>query len=419
MTHLEAVIVGAGHAGLAASQQLAAAGIDHVVLERDRIGETWRSQRWDAFTLNTPSWVNRMPGDSDADVPQPRDAFQSAAGFVGRLETYASRWGLPVREGVPVVSVAPVDDGGLVVTAGEGRDRERIAARSVIVASGIQNVPRTPELAGALPAWVTQLHSLQYRSPGALPQGAVLVVGCGQTGGQITEELTGAGRDVYLSPSMVPRVRRRHRGRDVLEWLVPAGFYDLPLEQLPDPAMQHARQPLTSGVGRYGHTVSLQWLASRGATLVGRIRAVEGDELLLDDTVAACIRFGDTASATLRRLTDRAIEATGVALPPLEDDPADEPHPDPDSVHSPERLDLAARGIRTVIWATGVRGRFDWLPDGVLGADGAPRHRAGETAIPGLFVLGFPWLTTRGSGIIYGISRDAARIAAGVVGRRG
>jgi putative flavoprotein involved in K+ transport len=417
MQHLDAVVVGGGHAGLAASQRLASAGIDHVVLERGRVGETWRSQRWDSFVMNTPSWANRLPDDTDEDVAQPADGFVSAGVFAHRLSAYAARWRLPVHEGSAVSAVIEDGRGGFEVAIGSRGDR--VGARSVVVASGIQNVPRMPPIAAALPSWVTQLHSLAYRSAAALPEGAVLVVGGGQTGGQIAEDLLDAGRRVYLSPSRVGRLRRRHRGRDVFEWLAPVGFFDLRPDQVEDPAELRARQPLTSGVGRYGHTLSLQWLASRGATLVGRMREVDGDAVFLDDTVADCIRFGDETSANVSRLLDKVIEGSGAGLPPLEDDPADQPHPDAGSVRSPERLDLRALGICTVVWATGVRGEFGWLPGPALDAAGVPRHEAGSTPIAGLFVLGFPWLTRRASGIVHGIVQDAHRIADGVAARAG
>jgi len=417
MQRLDAAVVGGGHAGLAVSQRLAAAGIDHVVLERGRIGETWRSQRWGSFVLNTPSWANRLPGDADADVLQPVDAFHSAATFADRLAAYAARWGLPVRPGTPVTSVDPVD-GGFEVGVG-GTDGERVFARSVVVASGIQNVPRVPPIAAALPAWLTQVPALAYRDPASLPEGAVLVVGGGQTGGQIVEDLLVGGRRVYWAPSKVPRMPRRYRGRDIFEWLTAIGFWDVRPDQLPDPAMLRVRQPLISGVGRLGHTLSFQWLAARGATLVGRIRAVEADTVVLDDTVGACIRYADTVSAEIAGMIDASLQRAGAALPGREDDPADEPHPDPEAVRTPARLDLAALGIRTVIWATGVRGDFGWLPSRLLDADGAPVHQEGRSPVPGLFVLGFPWLTRRGSGIIHGVAADAQVIADAVVARTG
>ena len=316
MERIDAVVIGAGHAGLGASRELAAAGVEHVVLERGRIAETWRSQRWDSFRLNTPNWMNRLPGEDDAPA-EPLDAFQSAPEFVDRLVGYASRHRLPVREGTAVTRVLPAADGlELHVADAAGGSTARLEARSVIVASGIQNVGRTPAVAAGLPGWVAQLHSLDYRRPGDLPDGAVLVVGSGQTGGQIVDELLDAGRRVYWSASKVARCPRRYRGRDTLAWLVRAGFYDMPLADLPDPAMRFARQPLISGTGPLGHTISLQSLAERGASLVGRIADVADDLLAIDDTVAECVRFGDEGAARLRAIADATIEGLE-GRPPL------------------------------------------------------------------------------------------------------
>lgn len=416
MERFGAVVVGGGHAGLAVGRHLAAIGVDHVVLERGRIGETWRSQRWDSFALNTPSWANRLPGDAGDDVMQPADGFASAPAFADHLARYAARWRLPVRENTAATALEGDGHGGYEVAIG-APGGERVGARSVVVATGIQNRPRIPAVAAAIPSRVAQLHSLDYRRPSDLPEGAVLVVGSGQTGAQVAEDLLGAGRRVYLSPSRVARLRRRYRGRDTFEWLVPAGFFDMTPDQLRDPAEMRSRQPLTSGVGRRGHTVSLQSLATKGATLVGRISSVDGDTLVLDDTVAECIRFGDEASANIRQLLDTIIGATGSPVLPVEDDPADEAHPDPGAVRSPGRLDLARLDIRTIIWATGVGGDFGWLPRAVIGPNGVPAHAAGVTSLPGVFVLGFPWLTRRASGIVYGIDEDARRIAAAVAER--
>lgn len=417
MEGLDAVVVGAGHAGLAISQHLARAGVAHVVLERGRIGESWRSQRWDTFALNTPTWLNRLPGDRDDDLGEPRDAFMTAEAWLARLDAYAARWALPVREGIAVTSVEPLAGNGGWLVHSDGAAAGPIEARSVVVASGIQNVPSIPPIATAIPASIAQVSALGYRRPSDLPPGAVLVVGGGQTGGQITEDLLSAGRTVYLSPSKVARIRRRHRGRDILEWLVPAGFFEATPAQLPDPAMQHARQPIISGLGRYGHTVSLQWLASRGAVLIGRIRAVDSSTLLLEDSVGELIRFADEQSAEVSRQVDAGIRQSGQPLPPLEDDPADEPHPDPGAVRSPDSLDLRAAGVGTVVWATGVRGDFGWLPRNALDDVGEPRHEAGVSPLAGLFCLGFPWLTRRGSGVINGADADAALIAGHVVRR--
>jgi putative flavoprotein involved in K+ transport len=269
-----------------------------------------------------------------------------------------------------------------------------------------------PALATGLPAGVAQLHTAAYRNAGLLPTGAVLVVGSAQSGGQVAEDLLDAGRAVYLSTSRVARLRRRTRGRDTLEWLVPAGFFDQPAASLADPALRFAAQPITSGVGRFGHTLSLQWLGERGARLLGRLRGAEGGRLMFDDNLGANIRFADEQSAMVNRQVAAALAARGMdaTLPPLEDDPADRPHPAPEAIHAPTTLDLERAAVGTVIWATGVAGRFDWLPSGLLDERGLPFHQDGAMPQPGLFVVGLPWLRSRGSGIVYGMDRDAAAI---------
>jgi len=405
----DALVVGAGPAGLAASWHLGRRGVQHVALERGRIGETWRTQRWDSFALNTPTWMSRLPGRGGD--PGPSDGFVPRDAWIAHLDDYARRSALPVRTGAEVASLASRPDGTFAVRLG-GASRETLVARCVVVASGAQLVPRIPALAAGLPPGVLQLHTAAYRNAGGLPPGAVLVVGSAQSGGQVAEDLLDAGRTVYLSTSRVARIRRRTRGRDTLEWLVPAGFFDQPVASLADPALQFAAQPITSGVGRFGHTLSLQWLAERGARLLGRLHGVDGGHLQLGDDLGANIEFADEQSAAANRQVAEGIAARGLdaILPPLEDDPADRPHPAPETVHGPTTLDLERAGIGTVIWATGVAGRFDWLPPSLLDERGTPRHEEGCTPVPGLYVLGLPWLRSRGSGIVYGMDRDAAAI---------
>ena len=254
----------------------------------------------------------------------------------------------------------------------------------MIVASGIQNVARTPSIA-ARPPRLGRPAPLA-RVPAArttLPDGAVLVVGSGQTGGQIVDELLDAGRRVYWSVSKVARCPRRYRGRDTLAWLVRAGFYDMPLADLPDPAMRFARQPLISGTGPLGHTISLQSLAARGASLVGRIVDVADDLLAIDDTVVECIGFGDEGAAKIRAIADAVIEGLEGRPPAIEDDPADRTMPDPERMASINLLDLRAADVRTVIWATGVSGDFGWLPDAAAWRGRDARPRSGRHADPG------------------------------------
>jgi putative flavoprotein involved in K+ transport len=331
----------------------------------------------------------------------------SAAG----ADRHALSSGLPIRTGAEVTGLAARPDGTFEVRVG-GADPEMIVARCIVVASGAQREPRTPALAADLPGEVEQLHTVAYRNAAQLPAGAVLVVGSAQSGGQVAEDLIEAGRTVYLSTSRVARVRRRTRGTDTLEWLVMAGWADQTVASLADAALRFAPQPITSGVGRFGHTLSLQWLEERGARLLGRLRGVEGGRLLFDDDLGANVRFGDDQSAIASRQVAAFLDARGLTatLPPLEDDPADDPHPAPESLHAPTVLDLERAGVSTVIWATGVTGRFDWLPASLLDERGAPRHDDGAMAPPGLFVLGPPWLRNRGSGIVYGMDRDAAAI---------
>ncbi len=417
---LEAVVIGAGQAGLAASYHLGRHGIEHVVLERGRIGETWRSQRWASFALNTPIWMNRLPGDPD-EPGETRDDFLSADAFADRLQAYAALHGLPVRTGLTVASVTRGGEGtfGLSI-AGDG-DSATIETRAVVVASGIQNVPKIPPLAASLPTGLRQLDAGEYRRPSGLPAGAVLVVGSAQSGIQIVEDLLAAGRTVYLCTSAVGRLRRRYRGLDSTEWLARAGFFDVTPEQLPDPRMMAATWPQISGVGRRGHTVSLQHLAGLGAILLGRPTAVDGARLTLDDSVGANIAFGDRVAAELNESIEKTVQQSGLQVPALEPDPADEPHPDPGSVRSPTELDLDAAGIASVVWATGFGGEFGYLELPVLDDQGRPVHDRGAAPVPGIRFLGFPWLTKRKSGIIHGVGEDASiaadRIAASLVDR--
>jgi putative flavoprotein involved in K+ transport len=413
---LEALVIGGGQAGLGASYHLAQHGIEHTVLERGRVAETWRSQRWDSFVMNTPNWMNRLPGE--ADTVERRDAFASGDAYVAHLQAYAEDHRIPIHTGMNVTAVAAREnDGGFVVSADNGDGTVDIETRNVIVASGLQRVPKVPAIAGALPDAVRQLHAAAYRRNADLPAGAVLIVGSAQSGVQIAEDLLDAGRTIYLCTSAVGRFRRRYRGRDTMEWLLAAGWFDVTLERLPDPQMRFARQPTISGVGRFGHTVSLQYLAERGANLLGRPTAIEGDRLLLDDTVGANIAFGDQKSAEFNVEVEDAARAAGVELPALEPDPADAPHPDPMSVRAPRELDLEWAEVGTVVWATGFGGDLGYLRVPVVDEYGTAIHVRGVSEVPGIYFLGFPWLSTRRSGIILGVDADAAYIAERVASR--
>ena len=412
---VDVVVVGAGQAGLAASHHLTRLGTDHVVLERGRIGETWRSQRWESFVLNTPRWMSRMPGEPADDVD--REAFLSAPEWIASLEATVARDHLPVRELTTVRSVEQRSDGDFHVVAVGPHGVEEVRARAVVVASGILNVPRVPAFASAIPAGIAQLTAASYRGPDAVPAGAVLVVGGAQSGVQIAEELALAGRTVLLATSSVGRIRRRYRGRDVFEWLHLGGFWDQTRGGLPDPAMATWPNPQTSGIGPRGHTVSLQSLEAVGVRLLGRPRAIDRGRILLDDTLGAAIAFADRISVEVMRMADRTIEAAGIDAPPAELEPADDPHPDPASVHSPPALDLEANDIAAVIWTIGFDGDFSYLPPAALADTGRPLHDGLAGSLPGLYQIGFPWLTKRRSGIIDGVDGDGASIATAIADR--
>ena len=392
------------------SKRLVNAGIEHVVLERGDIGETWRTQRWDSFALNTPSSLNRLPGGPAAADP---NEFLGRDAWIAELETYARRCALPVKTRAKVTAVTEDARGGFVVTVG---DDETVHARSVVVATGGANVAKVPAAAGTIDRRVEVLTTGTYRRPSQLPGGGVLVVGSAQSGGQIAEDLLDAGREVYLATGTVGRFPRRLRGRDTLAWLSESGWMAQRPEDLPDRAMMRAAQPLISGVGPLGHTLSLQALARRGATLLGHFESADGYRLRFADDLAQHVRFGDETSARIRQHVDDHVARRGVAAPSSESDPADEAA-EPDDFRSPTQLDLADRGVRSVIFTTGFRADFSWLRLPVVGSDGSVTHEQGRAPVDGLWFAGLLWMRMRKSGIILGAMDDSAHIAAQVAAR--
>jgi putative flavoprotein involved in K+ transport len=402
---VDVAVIGGGHAGLTASYSLRKAGLDHLVLERGRVGESWWNQRWDSFVLNTPGGLSLLPGDSTG--PGPADGFWPRDAFAGYLEDYARRLGTDIRTGVEVRRIERHGAGFAIATS----TGEPLRARGVIVAAGAQRTPRMPAFAADLPPDVTQVHALDYRRPGLLPPGAVLVVGSAQSGLQIAEDLLEAGRTVSVATGRCGRMRRRYRGRDAMEWLFPSPWFRQRIADLPDPAMAAWPQPQISGIGPRGHSVSLQWLGERGVRLLGHVDGVERGRLRLRDDLGANIAFGDTVSAALAQTMDGVIAERGEAAAEVEDDPGDRPHPNAAKVHAPTELDLVDAGISTVIWTTGVRGDPSFLPPEAVGLDGRALHEDGVSPVPGIFHLSIPWMRTRGSGVIHGVEPDALVIA--------
>jgi putative flavoprotein involved in K+ transport len=326
---------------------------------------------------------------------QERDAYAPGAEVVERLAALAAD--APVREGVEVSVLARVGDGYAV----RSRDAE-VRARAVVVATGDQNVPRVPAVARAFPATVEQLHAADYRNADRLPDGAVLVVGSAQSGCQIAEDLVAAGRRVVLATSPVGRLPTPYRGRDTVDWLAEAGFFDQRPSELPDPSAMHAAQPVVAPGGR---SLDLRALARAGVTLMGRPVGVAGKRVAFDDSVQANVAAGDGFARRVRAIVDDVIRRRGLDAPPAEPD-----HTEPAiGVESPAELDL--RDVGAVIWSTGFTGDFSWLGPELLDADGLPRREQTASPAPGVWFVGLRWLTRRGSALLHGFPGDAAVVA--------
>ncbi|HEV8670199.1 MAG TPA: NAD(P)/FAD-dependent oxidoreductase [Candidatus Limnocylindria bacterium] len=407
---LDAVVIGAGHAGLAVSRRLVDAGIEHVVLERGEIGESWRAQRWDSFVLNTPNAINQLPGGRAAGPP---NGFLGRDAWIAELEAYARHGALPVRTHATVTAVTAVANGEFAVSIG---DADALRTRNIVVAAGAANVHELPAAAGSIDRRVEILTTATYRRPAQLSPGAVLVVGSAQSGCQIAEDLLEAGREVYLATGTVGRLPRRLHGRDTLIWLAESGWMTQRPQDLADPALMRAAQPLVSGVGPLGHSVSLQWLASRGVTLLGHFESADGGRLRFGEDLALHVRCGDEISAKMHQHVDDYLARQGIDAPGSDPDPADEPA-DPLSFSAPTELDLGERGIRTVIFSTGFRPDHSWLHLPVFGADGSVAHEQGRSRIDGVWFVGLLWMRMRRSGIILGAMDDSAHVAAQVAAR--
>ena len=408
---VDVVVVGGGQGGLGVAFYLAQEGVDFVVLERGRLGETWLSQRWDSFALNTPNWMNGLPGAAyEGSDPF---GFMTHAELAGSFEEYAEQFGLPVRTGVTVTGVGPSDGEGRYLVAGETNDGEPVLyeADSVVIASGILQSPRVPAVSSRVPDNIVQLHTGSYKSPDVLPDGAVVVVGGGQSGAQIVEDLRMAGRIVYFSISKAPRLPRRYRGRDFMDWWLEMGLWDVETDNVDDPGVLTTTNPLVSGVGRFGHTVSYQQLARDGVRLMGRLEDVVSGEVITDDRVVEYIRNADAKSEELRDKIDVFIEDQGLTATQPDPDPADRSLAEDEHVDYLTKLNLKEAGVSTIIWCTGFTADFSWIDLPVTEAKGKPVHHNGEAPAPGIYFIGFPWLSKRKSGVLLGIDEDAQHIS--------
>ncbi len=402
---LDAVVVGAGWAGLGVSHALMQRGLRHKVLERGRIGETWRTQRWDSFRLNIPNVQTVMPGDTYTGSDP--DGAMTSGEFVALLEDYARRHGLPVETGTPVTDL--VASGGLYrLTIPRGL----LWTRNVVIASSNQNCPTRPPFSALLPSDIHQINASTYRNASDLDSGAVLVVGSAQSGGQIAEDLVLAGRTVFLATGRVGRLPRTYRGRHISVWMVLTGLIDMTrseiLEQGPIPG-----RPLQGAL----RTISLQSLSAQGVVLLGRLTGVDDGCLSFSDEAEEHVRHADEGSARIRSLVDEYIGRNGIDAPPAEPDPAEVISavlPDP-PIRS---IDLAAQGITTVIWCTGFKGDFEWVRvPKVLDAQGQLSYENGLSGVPGVYFAGLPFAISRRSGTILAIAEEAALLADDILRR--
>ncbi len=387
---LDSVVVGAGPAGLAASTALIAAGVEHLVLERGQPGQTWRDQRWDSLRLNNPAEMNQMLG------PQTPGSYLTAAQVADRLTAVARS--APIQPHTSVHRLTVANGRYLLDT-----DIGPISARTVVIASGGENVPVIPALATGLPDRVSQLHAADYRNPDQLPGGGVLVVGSAQSGAQIAEDLLAGGRRVLLATSRVGHAPARHRGRDTVALLLDCGFFQQRRGELPDPAVITAPQPLLAPGGR---SISLQELARAGASLTGRLIGVDGYQLTFDHTLHANIAYGDAFADRIRAMLDHQL--IGSDIDPAKDAVS---HEHPITTEPPAGVNLRAAGIASVIWCTGYRGDFTWLPPALLNRDHQPIHHDGAAPSAGLRYIGLRWLSHRASGNFLGFPTDATATA--------
>lgn len=404
---IEVVIVGAGQAGIAMSEHLTGHGIRHVVLERGRIAESWRSARWDSLVTNGPAWHDRFPGLEFPDASP--DSFPHKEDVAAYFAEYARHIDAPVRTGVEVTEVVPLKGRrGYRVTTSEGV----IDAAFVVSATGAFQrgliPPIVPEGAD-----VTQLHSSNYRNPQQLPEGGVLVVGAGSSGVQIADEIRRSGRDVFLSVGPHDRPPRSYRSRDFVWWL---GVLDKWDAATPAAGTEHVTIAVSGARG--GHTVDFRDLAASGITLVGRTRSFHNGTLSFADDLAANIRGGDENYLSLLREADAYVAQNGLDLP--EEPDAHRLGPLPREVDDPVReLALSERGIRTIVWATGFVSDYGWLMAGRFDEKGRPEHRRGVSPQRGLYFLGLPWQSRRGSSFIWGVWHDAKFIADHIAIQRG
>ena len=396
---VDTLIVGGGQAGLAMSEHLSNNGVPHLILERHRIAERWRSERWDSLVANGPAWHDRFPGMAFADSDP--DAFPDKECIADYFVAYAEKIAAPVRCGVEVTEVRPnVGRPGFCVETSKGM----IEAINVVVATGPFQSPVIPPIVPEV-AGIMQIHSSAYRNPDQLPEGAVLVVGAGSSGVQIADELVRAGRRTYLSVGPHHRPPRSYRGRDYVWWLGVLGKWDAVAVE---PGMEHVTISVTGARG--GHTIDFRRLAAQGITLVGMATSCKDGVMTFAPDLGENIAQGDANYLSVLDEADSYVVRNGLDL--AEEPDARNFEPEPRCVTDPIlELNFAEAGIASILWATGYDVDFSWLKVDVFDEEGRPKHQRGVSEEPGLYFLGLPWLSKRASSFIYGVWHDAKYLA--------
>ncbi|TDU71212.1 putative flavoprotein involved in K+ transport [Prosthecobacter fusiformis] len=402
-THYPVIIIGGGQAGLSMSFCLKEKGIAHLVFEKNRLAESWRSKRWDSFCLVTPNWQCALPGfDYAGDDPK---GFMVKDQIVEYIESYARSFDPPLKEGVNVWRMRRNSSGVFEITTDIGD----FTADQVVVATGGYQTSHLPRMAERFPSSITQLHSSNYKNAAALPPGEVLVVGTGQSGCQIAEDLHLAGRRVHLCVGGAPRTARRYRGKDVVEWLADMGYYDMPIHEHPkkDMVRSKANHYVTGRDG--GRDIDLRRFALEGMQLYGRLKEVTGSTLSFADDLKQNLDQADNVSESIKTTIDKFIASKGIEAP-QEDRyiPLWQPE------DRPATLDYSQSGITSItsiIWSMGYGTDYRWIEIPIFDGKGYPNHDRGVTSVPGVYFIGLPWQYTWGSGRFSGVAQDARFLA--------